>query len=143
MLKEPTKLMVVSQQDEESEPLHWSTPSETELELDSDEEEYKPSGRNAQRHLKSTYKYSQKYPCPTQKYVHKCTLKVSLPNSKVRTVLKKYPCPTQKYVQVLKVSLPNSKYVINTLSRNYFAPLEQYLFRSTSMRIPGEKGVNV
>ena len=38
---------------EDSESLRWSSPSDTELELDSDGEEYKPAGRNAQRHLKS------------------------------------------------------------------------------------------
>ena len=38
---------------EDSESLRWSSPSDTELELDSDGEEYRPTGRNAQRHLKS------------------------------------------------------------------------------------------
>ena len=35
--------------EEDDEPLHWSSPNETEDELDSNGEEYVPKGRNAKR----------------------------------------------------------------------------------------------
>ena len=39
--------------DQSSGSLHWSSPSQTEYEFDSEGEEYVPTGRNAKRALKS------------------------------------------------------------------------------------------
>ena len=42
-------LAELANHESDSEPLHWSSPSETEVELDSDGSEYQPEGRNAKR----------------------------------------------------------------------------------------------